>query len=119
MIKLTDQDVINTLAEIVSEYGDDHVYEAPMDRCVYVHGGQPSCLVGKMLHKVGIPLEKLEKFDLDNGTPAAMAISCLMQADVIDVSSEAIQALSEVQSTQDAGYPWGVALQSAKSVLSE
>jgi hypothetical protein len=65
------------------------------------------CVVGAALHRLGVPLETLQKYE---GSPAS-----LVMVDTIDLNSmhDAMNAgdfLGRVQREQDGGTPWGEAL---------
>lgn len=67
--------------------------------CLYQHDGAPVCLVGYVLHDLGIPLtERMEGKD-----PFRLASNGLMIAE-----RGAVYALSEMQREQDSewGVPW-------------
>lgn len=127
MIELTDTQVLQGLQELVDEKGEGFVYEkrerveglAPK-RCVYVHQGEPDCLVGQFLAKAGIPLDRLEAADVDNynqGTAASELVDKLKAEGLLKVSDRALRALSFAQSEQDSGETWGEALREAKRQL--
>jgi hypothetical protein len=60
---------------VVDEVGDDFIYRPHKSyllegqySCLYVYEGRPDCLVGKILHRMGIPLEILSQHE---GMPAS------------------------------------------------
>jgi hypothetical protein len=81
------------------------LYRAPDDResCVYAYDGQPSCLVGHVLHRVGFSLALLEYLGEDS------IDGCAVVAD-----ETARKILGSAQGEQDGGLPWATALQSAE-----
>ena len=105
MIKVTYDDVVRTMEEVVADAGEDYVYPRAErgDKCVYVHNMRPDCLVGRVLHRLGVSLDLLTYQD---NTPAFV-----LAQQVIDApTSQVLRLLSEAQSHQDAGYTWGAAL---------
>ena len=126
MIEITKQSLIEGLEAIVAEYGADYVYPAKERRgrsedreCFYVHEGQPDCIVGKFLHSVGVPLERLQEADDSADASAMTLLTELAWANVINADLGVRQALSVAQRWQDWGYTWGDALQRAKELLGQ
>ena len=117
MIEITTQSVIEGLTAIVDEFGEDYVYpekEAVIPRCLYVHDGEPDCIVGKFLHSVGIPLERLKKADeVDGGTPAWKLLGQLEDERVLTAEDRGLNILQRAQDHQDSGIAWGEALRRA------
>lgn len=118
MIELTLARTKEFLAEAVAEKGADFVYvnkygdqadESGDVTCHYVHGDQPGCIVGNVLHRAGVPLDVLGEYEAQNVDDLAAG---LFTAEV-GVRS----LLLHVQSHQDAGIPWGEAVHLALSRL--
>jgi hypothetical protein len=95
---------LRLLREVVAER-PNYRYRAPDDResCVYAYDGQPSCLVGHVLHRVGFSLALLEYLGEDS------IDGCAVVAD-----ETARKILGSAQGEQDGGLPWATALQSAE-----
>lgn len=111
-IKIDEHQAIATLRELV-QGNEDFVYE-PHDNglCTYVHNGQPDCLVGQALHKLGVPLDALERIqDGDTFDPAGIGE---VSDDTFELTPLATSLLAEAQRYQDTGYPWHDALQVAE-----
>ena len=92
------------------------VYKPPGDSkiCVYVHGSKPSCLIGRALFRLGVPLETLRTFDdrQDSG------IESLVCAGKIDMDNNAMFYATNVQSRQDQGtYPWATCVSEARAQM--
>lgn len=116
-INVTDVQVIAALREVVAE-SPERVYEAPPTMptlpggtsCFYVHrtaeGAVPGCLVGHVLHRLGVPLSELEKWEGAGAQDPTLATLNILG----DNDEYAVRMLVEVQSTQDNGAPWGTAL---------
>lgn len=113
MVTLTDKDrqFIDAIRAIVAETGEDHVYERiddgndPHRSCWYVHDGQPSCLIGRALHRIGVPLDLLAR---NEGTSALS-----LMEDIGGFSYTvrlAADLAQDVQDGQDKGNTWGDAL---------
>lgn len=115
MIELTYDKTVELLNETVQEFGEDYVYSRNDEgRCVYVQDGQPSCLVGHVLVKAGVPLERLEAADSNfGGTGADVLIRQINREGAVKVDGKARTALAEAQYTQDHGNTWGLAVRRA------
>ena len=108
-ITTNDQEVITTLRAVVAER-PDYVYTNPFPddagTCRYVHGDTPGCLVGHVLHRLGVPLEELSRHEGKN--------ACSVAADLLDgISSDASWAIEHAQFRQDLGDTWAEALKAA------
>jgi len=121
MIQLTVDNVLRTMEEVVSEYGADYVYRTDSSvQCVYVADGEPSCLVGHVLHRLGVPTEAL--FHLGDRSGVSQDAKGLVHALVREgyaapVPSSPfgpIAVLMEAQWRQDTGSTWGEALAAAR-----
>ena len=119
----TDEEFIAALRAVVAE-NPDYVYRAPehMDMlgagaCYYVHTSvvgdeepTPGCVIGHVLHRLGVPLADLAKKEYRTAD------------DVIDYLmprvSEAVRWTAfRVQDEQDRFAPWGEALARAVGLL--
>jgi hypothetical protein len=114
--------VVETAKMVVAERGEDYVYEGPGDvrgngMCRYVYRDQPSCLVGHVLYRLGVPLETLKSAD---GVSFAATDVCsdLLRGSAFD-DGEIGDFLDAVQSRQDIGETWGNALQHGLDVLAD
>lgn len=62
-IHLTRSRTENMIRRIINEKGHDFVYQPPDGRegngCVYVHQGEPSCLIAVLLCQLGVPVKAL------------------------------------------------------------
>lgn len=105
MRKIGYNELLTTLTEIVSkspEYVYQWVWVGESSRCRYVDQGQPSCLIGHVLHHLGVSIEELEAFDMQEDTAAK-------DIDVWeDNKTEKLASL--VQLEQDLGRTWEEAL---------
>lgn len=107
-IRFTDEQVMTTLRAVVAER-PDYVYEeiAGDDSCLYVHNGAPSCLVGHVLFRLGLPLDVLS--ENEGGSPG-------MSVREFGISHRAADVLDIAQARQDVGESWGDALAAAEGV---
>lgn len=122
-IEITRESALAGLKAIVDAEGEDFVYPANRATalgggCKYVFEGKPDCLIGRYLHSIGVPLERLEEADKANGNSGIGAGSLLR-----DLGAEGVvqsewttrDMLGDVQHRQDHGYTWGHALEVAGS----
>lgn len=119
MIELNRSLVDTYLDEAVAEFGEDYVYsQGDTGSCNYVRSGAPSCLVGQVLAKAGVPLDRLAAADLGqfgSGTPANDLLAELNEEGVLKYDGEVITLLSGAQYWQDIGYTWGASVQLARN----
>lgn len=113
-----DDKVIQTLREVAAER-PDYVYTNEYGNrangettCRYVHHADgpeaaPGCIVGHVLHRLGVPLESLAA--REGGGAIAVAVRTL--GAYISLSTR--DALALAQSNQDSGYPWGKSVDAA------
>jgi hypothetical protein len=116
-IKVSNSEVMDSLTKIVSEQGEDFIYQPPegtLGQCQYVHNGRPDCLVGKALYQLGVSVDLLRTLDHEGG----MNIGKVDLAQLgLDMPPEALEALDTAQMLQDGQETWGTALQAAKKAL--
>lgn len=119
MIELTLARTKELLAEAVAEKGEDFVYtnrdghEVDSDGvtpCHYVHDDKPGCIVGNVLHKAGVPLDELSRFEGQDAQEVTRSVCTVEEGDVI-------RLLSGVQDRQDRGTAWGEAVSLALDKL--
>lgn len=117
---------LELLREVVAEEGEDFVYKTgrgPVNapNCMYAFQGKGDCGVGRVLVKLGVPVKELEWTYIREGAysvgTADMILNALEEDEVLSVTPEATLLLSNFQTLQDVGTPWGEALNaSIKSV---
>jgi hypothetical protein len=121
MIELNRSLVDTYLDEAVAEFGGDYVYsKSDTGSCNYVRDGAPSCLVGQVLAKAGVPLDRLVVADqgqYGGGVPADDLLAELVEEGVLRYDGEAITLLSVAQHRQDSGSPWAAAVRAARNAL--
>lgn len=107
--------------EVVAEAGADHVYtkrrrNGVEGQCLYVWKGQPDCIVARVLHRHGVPVEELRRWeDIAAGDmcPIAGRMVTLRRKEVGNAlaTAEAAMFLRRIQFYQDANTPWGVCVE--------
>jgi hypothetical protein len=119
-IELTEENVTETFRQILAEFGDQAVYVRPPDAesnaaCLYVHDGatgpRPGCIVGHLLHRLGVSYEALRAregytanailFGNDPDNPLKLLLRLPLSL------ADRIRA---VQIAQDHGKTWGEAV---------
>ncbi|MEV8056544.1 hypothetical protein AB0P37_08455 [Streptomyces antimycoticus] len=114
---------LETALRAVVESSPDHVYSAPVGMsngngtCFYVHRTEdgtktPGCLVGHALHRLGVPLATLEKWEGTSATGVIEGITTL------DECASAVQLANEAQMAQDTGQCWSESLATAERDVS-
>ena len=105
------EQVLTILDQVVAEFGHDYVYQPPGPgdfACLYVHGKlwyrKPGCLVGQVLHRMGVPLRELAKNDKNNVAVTSNSFSV-----PIVLHDDTKKVLAEAQRTQDNDQTWGQA----------
>lgn len=112
MIALTEKDreFIDAIRAVVAEFGPNYVYMVGLGgSCEYVRDRQPSCLIGRVLHRMGVDLEFLY-YREGNGASDVMR-------DVGGFSTVVLCAADDAQGAQDSAYTWGEALSRFESRL--
>lgn len=111
MARFTDEQVFATLREVVAER-PEHVYEKPEGwgpdgaiQCFYVHPDGPGCLVGQVMHRLGVSLEEMSQHE-GSGPYVFQRAG--------HISHFAADVLETAQSSQDEGDTWGDALSAAE-----
>lgn len=111
--RFTDEQVMTTLRDVVNERPDYVYEEVPCDEetvtdCLYVYNNAPSCLVGHVMHRLGIPLDVLSEHEGESPNQFRPALS---------ISYRAADALTKAQDVQDEGDAWADALEAAERVF--
>lgn len=99
------------LQEAVAEREADYRYKEHFANCRYQDQGEPSCIVGLALSKMGVSIDKLDEMD-NNCDVFSTSVDALCSAELfpIKLNKTEVQALSEAQACQDQGGTWGEAL---------
>lgn len=91
----------------------DYVYP-DLDYCHYESDGQPACLVGHALHRLGVPVETLALFDFESGGIEQVVGD---NPDLFEGGGKPLYAVSWAQQLQDEGLPWGGAVEAVKEKI--
>ena len=116
--KITKTEAKRLMREIVAKKGADFVFTST---CQYFHdNGRPACIVGHLLHALGVKRKDLatEGWDggvcsLNEGNGVQEAVEHLFP----NTDPVVIDALQVAQSLQDRQYTWGQALEAFERVL--
>lgn len=110
------------LDEVVKEAGPYHV----QDYCVYADEDAqgnlvPGCIVGRVLHKAGVPVEVLAEMDSSartenkaRDTEFDTIVLSEEYSDAFTINTDAMIMLREAQRVQDCREPWGRAARQAR-----
>lgn len=111
---------------IIAEFGPSYVYnrqdedtcEGSGNGCFYVtDNDEPDCIVAKILHRHGVPIEVLKRWEGFNASDMGPEgtgrrnVTCPTPA---LVTAEAVDFLGLLQCDQDRGVTWGNAYDYAK-----
>ncbi|UVD39740.1 hypothetical protein SEA_ROSEPHARIE_77 [Streptomyces phage RosePharie] len=117
------------VAESIASRGADYTYDKRGGSCLYVHAEEvwneaeeryeldystatPGCLVGDALKRGGIPLEAMGG-EYTNDVDSNDLLSKLQARDFLTYTDSAAAYLSNAQTSQDKGAPWGRAASAA------
>lgn len=114
--------------QAIKQRGEDYKYEKQGGSCLYVHPSEvwneefdeydsnyedatPGCLVGLAFIKAGVPTTE---FEFCNEEDSNALVRYLKREGFIESATEDAQAfLYNVQTSQDNGHSWGVAVEAA------
>jgi hypothetical protein len=121
--------ILDTLVEVVNEFGEDHLYGTlPAERfvvfpglsepqCQYVHNDgevlKPACIAAHVLYRLGINMEQLARYE---GRGAHVLDSYL---DVRGLTHDSLYLIRRAQAVQDNRGTWGEALKSAQDYAAQ
>lgn len=113
--------VLDTMDEVVAEYGEDYVYngydnvgreEGGMN-CAYLNSdGTPSCLIGHVLLRLGVPKEQFR-------TANFCTVGTFAEIAHLPVGHAALYVMRKAQAVQDERGTWGAALLAARDAASK
>lgn len=108
---VTYEETLRALNETVREKGYKHTYQrrGVVGYCYNVWQGQPDCIVGHVLIRLGVPIEW---FDVDSRENDGVGDVCkaLYLQDLFEFEEDAKDLLGYTQAAQDNGTPWGEAV---------
>jgi hypothetical protein len=117
VLTVSENTIYETTRAVVAE-SPERIYKAPEGSpyepgmCLYSHGDVPGCLVGQVLHRLGVPLAEFHKHE---GQPAGVVMSSLIN--IVGNDTRAGQFLDAAQGQQDSGEKWADALTAAEAYL--
>lgn len=100
-MKITTTQLWDEVKAVAAE-NPDYVYD--LETCWYARGGEPSCLIGQAMHRLGVPVDMLATFDL-HGPIGAIVGHFRESFDVTDDGT--FEALKVTQAWQDNKNSWG------------
>jgi hypothetical protein len=114
---ITWDQIQSVLDDLVAEKGADYVYEPPVSEygdhedCQYLHHGEPGCLIGHLLVRLGEDEDWLASREGENALDV-VKYSHLEFEDRTHVAT----FLAQAQGYQDDCIPWGQAVRMAREV---
>ena len=113
-IEIDSAKAITLLREVVKGK-EEYVYKRPVGSsgpaCVYQANGEPSCVVGKALFKVGVTADELDAMDR---TGVHTGINSVTLPERVSLTNDARAVFAAAQEKQDRGTEWGIALRAAE-----
>lgn len=114
--------ILTTMENIVNEHGRDHRYETRSidgDKgCFYSWDEEPDCLIAKVLHRLGISMNKLQNLDCANSDDMPIAIGSPIAQEITGLNEQVSGVLATAQRAQDQGFTWGSALDTTMATYS-
>lgn len=94
----------------VAKEQPDHVYDRSgpdgKNKCSYQRYGQPSCIVGHALHRLGMQIHELEEFD-DLGDSGIGDIVLYHSGELFEIDDrDALEFVCRTQDLQDQEETW-------------
>lgn len=125
-IKIGYEQARDLLELAVAERGTDYIYQKPQvssddcddlfSTCAYfTQGGQPSCMVGDMLSRLGVTKETLDEAEGENNN--LVGVVALWYTGLIECDWPTLVLLWKAQQYQDEEEPWGISLKSALAAV--
>lgn len=111
----TRDEVLDAARAVVAEWGRDHVVRG-LD-CVYSNEeGRPVCLVGHVVHRLGLPFPPGGNYRVPLPGPSLLTCPPVRRHYWENLfTPDALAALRVMQTFQDAGQTWGRALYRAEN----
>lgn len=107
---VTYEETLRALNEVVREKGYKYAY--PRERrgaCYNVFEGEPDCIVGHVLVRLGVPIEWFDTDSRDNADVGDVCKALYLQ-DLFEFEEDAKDLLGYSQAAQDNAIPWGEAV---------
>jgi hypothetical protein len=128
LIQITDDQktemltVLRTLKEVVTEAGPEWIYVRRPNAtglgtgCVYVHNGEPDCIAGRVLAKLGVSTADLSKWEGKVcGQMSSEHLTVELNLPRIPFDEHSLGVLNVAQDSSDSGYSWGSSLEKARA----
>ena len=124
--KFTNQEITAAIKAALAAMGEDYVYKripndvSGSDGCLYAVGGQPSCIVGHVLHT--LDPEMFEKVaDYEENLPQYRDSGFGEVAECLDLpfDRDQVSALCLMQVAQDGGRTWSAAAREYEEYMGE
>lgn len=107
MNTFTDKQVMTALEDSLRERGADYVYsKSPDGACAYSRDGEPSCLVGLVVHKLDPEAFREMSHREHNGIGVWMAPADEVLPQFLEISEKMLAILYRVQTDQDTQLPY-------------
>lgn len=122
MTPITFDMALEALNAAVDEKGDDYVYEGEGTFCAYVANGEPSCIVGNALHRLGVSIPTLAEMDycaIGGAVITSPKVLEVLEYRGFTLDYDAVMLLSAAQTLQDDQVPWGDAVRVAREEAAE
>jgi hypothetical protein len=114
------QEALAALREVVEDAGRDHVdvNAGETSGCKYVRigGDVPECIVGRVLHHMGVEISVLRQMDLDDEPVIETGGSAILSHHEVSMDHRARILLATAQGLQDKGKNWGATLDEVERV---
>lgn len=114
------QEALAALREVVQRVGRDHVdvNAGKTSGCKYVRigGDVPECIVGRVLHRMGVEISVLRQMDADDEPVIETGGSAILSHNEVSMDHRARTLLATAQGLQDKGKTWGEALDEVERI---
>lgn len=112
-LHLTINEAVAATDQIVTELGENYVYEFVGGGCVYINPdtGEFSCLIGRVLHRMGVPKEHFKECSADT------LLSHFKVNEWHTAEDGLLGYLTVMQNAQDNGHPYGMVRRIGKAYL--
>ena len=113
MTRIKATDLLEKVIEVAKERPDFVYYDEFGKDCRYFVNGQPACIVGVALDKMGVEQSIIEELEATNGS--SLAVPGLFGQETggdkyfESDDRDAVWKLSDIQLQQDQKVPWGKA----------
>lgn len=116
-ISINGDQALEALARVVADAGDGYKDPYSLKQgmgCRYVRSGKPSCIVGRALAELGVPLQVLKNLDNTFDSTIQNGGYGFLRGNGVLLDAYAAEAFAYAQGAQDGGDLWSVALDKAR-----